>query len=265
MALIFDQVCRIQEWLDFKGAKSPSFADTNGAGRHGVAGLGIGFMIGFSTCVVLIGSAAGLSASIIQWCIYLILLGIFHAGEWYVTAAYRPKELEYKSWIINHSVMYTAVQLASVLEFWLEFLFLPSLKGNWLLIGVSTIICVFSIGVRIVGMAHCGENFDHIVMEKKKKGHELITDGIYQYLRHPSYFGFYYWSVAAQILLGNPILAVACAIISRKFFVNRIPPEEQVLVKIYGDQYKIFAQRTPIGLPFVQGYVPYKGKFASKQ
>merc|ERR1711935_556984 len=113
--------------------------------------------------------------------------------------------------------------------------------------------------VRIVGMATCGENFDHIVMSKRKEGHELVTQGIYQYLRHPSYFGFFYWSIAVRLVLGNPLCFCLCCVVSSKFFAGRIPPEEEVLVRIYGEQYTSFAESTPIGIPFVAGYVPYVG------
>jgi len=255
----------IQSKLDFEGAVTPHFVDTNGAGRHGIAGLGVGVVFGFCSCVILLGTCAGLPLPLLQWCSYMVLLSVFHAGEWYVTAAYRHKELEYKSWIINHSLPYTAVQIATAIEFWLEYLLLPSLKGHLWLISIAAILAIGSISIRIAGMAHCGENFDHIVMTSKKEGHQLITDGIYSYLRHPSYFGFYYWSVTAQILLGNPLMTVAVAIISRKFFADRIPPEEEVLVKIYGEQYKAFGARTPILIPFVEGHVPYVGRDAHTQ
>jgi len=263
-SLLTGQLLRIQAFLDFEGARNPVFKDDNGPGRHGVAGLAIGGIFGFSTAVLLFGTAAGLPAPFIQWCVYLWLLSVFHAGEWYITAAYRPKELAYKSWIINHSLPYTAVQLASVCEFWLEALLFPSLKARWLLIVLSTILSIGAIGVRILGMAHCGENFDHIVMENRKEGHMLVTDGIYAYLRHPSYFGFFYWSVCAQLLLGNPLLTVGCAYASRQFFQGRIPAEEKTLVEIYGAEYTAFCQRTPIGIPFVHGHVAYVGKDAKR-
>jgi len=108
-----------------------------------------------------------------------------------------------------------------------------------------------------------GENFDHIVMQERKEGHQLVTDGIYAYLRHPSYFGFFHWSIAAQLLLANPIMICACAFASRQFFQGRIGPEEEVLVASYGLEYSEFCKRTPIGIPFVQGFVLYEGPTAA--
>merc|ERR1712166_1471767 len=160
---------QLQEFLDFEHAESPHFVDENGAGRHGIAGVGLGLMFGFSAATVLLGSAAGLPFPVIQWCIFTCLLAFFHIGEWYVAAAYRPKELGYRSWIINHSMAYTAAQLAAAVEFWLEWLLIPSIKGHTWLVVLSTLLCIGAIGVRIVGMSQCGSNFDHIVMNHKKR------------------------------------------------------------------------------------------------
>ena len=250
---------RLQSFLDFDDAVNPHFKSENGIGRHGIAGLTVGFVFGFNVCAILASSASGLSVSLIQWFLFCSLLAIFHAGEWYVTASYRPAEVGYKSWIINHSKAYTIVMLAGSAEFWLEYTFLPWLKGwHWLIV-TSAAVSIISIGIRIVGMAECGENFDHIVMSHRKEGHKLVTSGIYQYLRHPSYFGFYYWSVAAQVLMGNPIMSCVCAYASWIFFTERIPPEEETLVKIYGEEYTSWAKKTPIGIPFVKGFVMFEG------
>ena len=251
---------QLQEFLDFEHAESPHFIDENGAGRHGIAGVGLGLMFGFSAATVLLGSAAGLPFPVIQWCIFTCLLAFFHIGEWYVAAAYRPKELGYRSWIINHSIAYTAAQLAAAVEFWLEWLLIPSIKGITWLVVLSTLLCIGAIGVRIVGMSQCGSNFDHIVMNHKKEGHQLVTEGLYQYLRHPSYFGWFYWSVCSQLVLGNPICFCGFFWAAHGFFRDRIPPEEETLVEIYKEQYIAFGERTPIGIPFMKSHVEYKGR-----
>ena len=50
----------------------------------------------------------------------MCLLACFHFSEWYITAVYRPKELNYDSWVINHSEAYTIAQIASIAEYWIE-------------------------------------------------------------------------------------------------------------------------------------------------
>jgi len=79
--------------------------------------------------------------------------------------------------------------------------------------------------VRTTAMAHAGSNFNHHVQSKKRAGHELITDGIYGWLRHPSYFGFFWWGLGTQVVLGNGVCLVAYAVVLWTFFRRRIESE----------------------------------------
>lgn len=75
---------------------------------------------------------------------------------------------------------------------------------------------------RSLAMITAASNFNHDVQFVKKEQHELVTNGIYQYSRHPSYAAFFYWAVGTQVLLGNPISALAFAYILWRFFSQRI-------------------------------------------
>lgn len=73
----------------------------------------------------------------------------------------------------------------------------------------------------------------------------------YKYFRHPSYVGFYYWSIGTQLLLGNPICAVCYTLASWYFFKRRIPYEEGTLLKYFPDEYPRYVASTWSGLPFI--------------
>ena len=114
-------------------------------------------------------------------------------------------------------------------------------------------LCLICMGqiIRSVAMWQCGENFSHIIKERKPESHQLITNGIYHYLRHPSYFGWFYWSIGTQFLLCNPICLVIYTYASWKFFSERIPYEEELLQEFYQDVYIDYKKRTIIGIPFI--------------
>ena len=73
---------------------------------------------------------------------------------------------------------------------------------------------------------------------------QLVTEGIFRYIRHPHYtslliigFGlaFFFYSIAALVVA---IIAVPIMIIS-------ISDEEKLLIKQYGKDYKEFMKKTP--------------------
>lgn len=97
----------------------------------------------------------------------------------------------------------------------------------------------------------CGKNFAHQIMVEKAEGHQLITHGVYAYLRHPSYFGFFYWSVGSQLFLLNPICLILYTLASWRFFKDRIPYEESLLLQCYGEDYLNYMKKTIIGIPLI--------------
>ena len=42
-------------------------------------------------------------------------------------------------------------------------------------------------------------NFNHYVQHVKHDGHQLVTCGVYRWMRHPSYVGWFYWSIGTQV------------------------------------------------------------------
>lgn len=72
--------------------------------------------------------------------------------------------------------------------------------------------------LRIVAFFTAKSNFTHKVAYIYKKGHHLVTNGIYKYLRHPSYTGFFYNTIFSMVLIGNFISAFAFYLALSQFF-----------------------------------------------
>lgn len=182
--------------------------------------------------------------------------------EFFTTAAFNPASATYDSYLINHSKAYTIAAVVSWLEFWIKNLVLPA-RWNWsfppyhVSIGLGLLLTMFGQFARSLAMWTARSNFNHIVQDQKHKGHVLVTSGIYTFLRHPSYVGFFYWSIGTQILLGNSFCIIAYALASWNFFKNRIPVEEEYLAtRIFPNEYPEYIKRTYIGIPFIKGFVP---------
>ena len=105
--------------------------------------------------------------------------------------------------------------------------------------------------VRSLAMLHAGASFNHTVQTRRAASHTLVTGGVYGYLRHPSYFGFFYWGLGTQLVLGNALCMVGYAVVLWKFFSSRVRVEEANLVDFFGDDYVRYRKRVGTGMPFV--------------
>jgi len=74
-------------------------------------------------------------------------------------------------------------------------------------------------------------------------------------LRHPSYFGFFWWAIGAQTLCINPISLIAYYYVLCKFFKSRIEGEEYYLIKFFGKEYEDYIKETGIKIPYYQDYL----------
>ena len=86
----------------------------------------------------------------------------------------------------------------------------------------ALLVTVLAMLMRIVAFFTAKSNFTHLIAYKKKSSHELVTHGIYSIFRHPSYTGFFYYTVGIMILIGNFISAFLFGLALSFFFENRI-------------------------------------------
>ncbi|MCJ1455674.1 hypothetical protein MMC28_006030, partial [Mycoblastus sanguinarius] len=159
---------------------------------------------------------------------FLATLSLFHFLEYYTTATFNPSSATVSAFLLSQNGK--AYNIAHTLAFmecfthyhWFssshilpEWLWMP-----YLILGFTMI--VIGQATRTTAMAHAGNNFNHLVQSKKKVGHELVTDGIYARLRHPAYFGFFWWGLGTQVVLGNVVCLTGYAVVLWRFFSRRI-------------------------------------------
>lgn len=116
---------------------------------------------------------------------------------------------------------------------------------------LGLILVVIGQVVRSAAMVQAGPSFNHIVQQTQKQEHILVTTGIYGKLRHPSYFGFFWWGLGTQLVMGNVVCFVAYAAVLWKFFSARIRHEEIFLVKFFGGEYLDYRTNVGTKIPFV--------------
>ncbi|KYQ91104.1 prenylcysteine methyltransferase [Tieghemostelium lacteum] len=209
------------------------------------------------SCLLGVGIGAGiflylLSDTIQTFGLYLASLCVFHMWEYIWVSMYHPNKLSSDSFLLNHSPAFNIALAAGFTEYWVEWYFFPGMKQFTFLPKIGILLTIFGQVTRTLAMITAGSNFTHIVQEHKRKEHELVTTGIYSYLRHPSYFGWFIWSVSTQLTLFNPICIIGYTFASWAFFNERIEEEEEFLIKFFGQQYVEYKKRVWSGIPLIK-------------
>uniref|UniRef100_A0A915K185 Protein-S-isoprenylcysteine O-methyltransferase n=1 Tax=Romanomermis culicivorax TaxID=13658 RepID=A0A915K185_ROMCU len=185
--------------------------------------------------------------------VYAIILSFFHFSEYFCVAFSNPMTCSTDSFLLNHSLEYGAAVLASVIEYSLESFFVSGIKNVVPFMIAGIVLCIFGEILRKVAMFTAGRSFTHLIASRKKSSHVLVTHGIYKFCRHPSYVGWFWWSLGTQILLSNPLCLIIYGYVSWSFFNERIYYEEETLLQFFGQQYSDYQRRVGTGLPFIRG------------
>lgn len=82
-----------------------------------------------------------------------------------------------------------------------------------------------------------------IFWEKNYHG-QLITEGIFKYIRHPHYTSLLIIGFGLAFFF-NSIAALLIAIIAIPIMIISIIDEEKLLIKQYGEEYIVFMKKTP--------------------
>jgi protein-S-isoprenylcysteine O-methyltransferase Ste14 len=76
------------------------------------------------------------------------------------------------------------------------------------------------------------------------QSHELVTEGIYGWMRHPLYAALVMWGLAQPLLLQNWIAGFAGLLAAGSVVLIRLPREEKMLENHFGVAYEEYRQRT---------------------
>jgi len=77
-----------------------------------------------------------------------------------------------------------------------------------------------------------------------KDDHQLITTGVFKWVRHPMYAAFVAIAVAQIFMLQNWIVGPAFLILAIPFYLHRVQREEKQLIRHFGDEYRVYMDTT---------------------
>jgi protein-S-isoprenylcysteine O-methyltransferase Ste14 len=76
-----------------------------------------------------------------------------------------------------------------------------------------------------------------------REKHELITRGIYGYIRHPMYASQWLWVIAQPLLLQNWLAGWLDLFVFILFYTLRVRAEEKLMIDTFGDQYRDYMKK----------------------
>jgi protein-S-isoprenylcysteine O-methyltransferase Ste14 len=77
-----------------------------------------------------------------------------------------------------------------------------------------------------------------------KDDHQLITSGVFKWVRHPMYAAFVVIAVAQIFMLQNWVIGPAFLLSAIPFYLQRVKREEKMLIKKFGSDYQEYIDRT---------------------
>ncbi|KFH48855.1 Protein-S-isoprenylcysteine O-methyltransferase-like protein [Hapsidospora chrysogenum ATCC 11550] len=188
---------------------------------------------------------------------FIAALSAFHFLEFWTTAHRNTLVASVDSFLLTANwPSYAIAHASALLECLIVGTFFPG--RHWapgylspFFIASGLVMVVVGQAVRSAAMLQAGASFNHHVQTRKARSHRLVTEGVYAALRHPSYFGFFYWGLGTQLVLGNVVCFVAYAGVLWVFFRDRIRKEEAKLVEFFRGDYVAYRERVGTKIPFI--------------
>lgn len=180
-----------------------------------------------------------------------VVLICYHICEYLLAKHFHPKETQLSSFLITKD--YLIAFSIGLIEYFIERYIWPVFKtdSSSFVLWLGVLMIIVGLYIRFAAIITAGKSFNHVV-QVESHGNKLITNGVYKYIRHPGYFGFFVFAVGTQVMLKNIVSTVGFIIVLWNFFNDRIKDEEVFLIRMYGNDYVQYRDRTPTWIPFIK-------------
>ena len=92
--------------------------------------------------------------------------------------------------------------------------------------------------------SHADLGMNWSVSLELREGHELVTHGVYRFIRHPMHAAIWLWSVGQGMLLANWLAGWSVVPVFAAMYWLRTPREEDLMCQMFGDQYRTYMRTT---------------------
>lgn len=112
------------------------------------------------------------------------------------------------------------------------------------------ILVILGCGEAVVGRHALGINWTESYEYQIKKNHQMITSGIYKYVRHPIYGGLMI-AVTGAFIVAQTYLFILMFLLQFMIMAFLAKREESLLKDYFGNKYNLYIQTTKMFIPFI--------------
>lgn len=110
-------------------------------------------------------------------------------------------------------------------------------------VGIAgTVVMALALALFWRSHADLGSNWS--ISLEIRKGHRVVTTGVYRTIRHPMYAAIFLFSIAQGLLLANWLAGWSAVATFAPLYFIRTPREEKMMRERFGEEYAEYASRT---------------------
>jgi protein-S-isoprenylcysteine O-methyltransferase Ste14 len=103
--------------------------------------------------------------------------------------------------------------------------------------------------VQVSAYKKLGNSYTQEVVILKK--HELVTDGIYKYIRHPQYFSQLLCDLGAGVALLSYLIIPVVLLLEIPLFIMRAALEDKMMEEHFGEEFVNYKRKSGFFLPYI--------------
>ncbi len=125
-------------------------------------------------------------------------------------------------------------------------------QGSLYILSVQSIVglALFVIAFTIILVAHITLWRSYSSTLVIREDHQLITHGVYRFMRHPIYLGTIMCCIGIPVFVSS-LYGLLTMLVLIPVFLSRIRIEERLLTDEFGDAYRTYKEATSKLIPFI--------------
>lgn len=115
---------------------------------------------------------------------------------------------------------------------------------------IGLLFVIIGTAIIFIARKHIGTNWTHAAEFQVKKGQQLVTTGIYKYIRHPIYASLIVTIIGIQLVVGTWLVIPATALVIYLGY-TQAKREEYLLLQHFGTKYQDYMKTSWMLVPRV--------------